>query len=305
VPTAAGAAYKAKDLLQLSNVKVDNAAFTGVSRAGVHVNAYAGDVTGNGTIDALDVATANSVAQGSATGFAAYGLLDPAVIGDVANDISVDAGDVSTLAAFVAHLPTPRLPAPPAGVMITPVGADPTLSLSGGQRTPSGETVSVLLDHPHPAGSTGLTETILALTYDPSVLGVSSADITLGSLPSLGTGWQIHSVVDAATGQIGIEIFSTTALTGAQAGSLVNIAFHSAGTGRGEVARAAATEVHLVSMVMPNGQQFETQLDDAQGALVISPGMDHALIAPKWQTRSVNKAPRRHGEGDRHTQRLR
>jgi hypothetical protein len=33
-------------------------------------------------------------------------------------------------------------------------------------------------------------------------------------------------VVDAATGQIGITLYSTTAITATQAGSLVNIAFH-------------------------------------------------------------------------------
>ena len=32
--------------------------------------------------------------------------------------------------------------------------------------------IQVLLDHPHPAGSTGLTEAVLALRYDPSVLTV-------------------------------------------------------------------------------------------------------------------------------------
>jgi len=58
--------------------------------------------------------------------------------------------------------------------------------------TPS---ISVMLDDPHPSGSTGLTEAMLALTYDPAVLTVSASDITLGSIPSLGTGWQLSSVV--------------------------------------------------------------------------------------------------------------
>ena len=86
----------------------------------------------------------------------------------------------------------------------------------------------VLLDDPHPDGSTGMTEAHLALTYDPSVLSVTPADITLGSIPGLGAGWQITSEVDAATGQIGINLFNLarTPITSAQAGSLVNIAFH-------------------------------------------------------------------------------
>src|SRR5262249_27236637 len=134
--------------------------------------------------------------------------------------------------------------------------ADPTLSLvSGeglvvsGQNSPlttnqSPLTVSVMLDEPHPAGSTGLTEAVLAVKYDPSVLSVSAADITLGSIPGQGSGWQIRAVVDQAAGEIGIELFSDTPVTGNGAGSLVNIAFH-------RVSGASATNavVQLVSSV--------------------------------------------------------
>jgi N-acetylneuraminic acid mutarotase len=123
VPNSAAANYKAKELLTLTSITVNGSAFTGVAASAVHVNAYFGDVTGNGSIDALDVAFANSVAQGNATGFGAYPLLDPAIIGDVAGDISVDAGDVSTLAAYVSQLPTLKIPAIPTGLTITPAGS--------------------------------------------------------------------------------------------------------------------------------------------------------------------------------------
>src|SRR5262249_511623 len=153
-----------------------------VGANGVHVNAYFGDVSGNGRIDALDVATASNVAQGKDSGFAALQLLDPAIVGDVAVDYSVDAGDVSDIADFTVHLPMTVIPIPPTGLTITPLGADPTLSLA--RRTANGTvTVSVQLDNPHPVGSTGMTEAVLALTYDACVLSVSPADITLGSIP--------------------------------------------------------------------------------------------------------------------------
>jgi hypothetical protein len=295
VPDTAAAGYKAKELLQLGAVSVNGAAFSGVTVAGLHVNAYAGDVTGNGAIDGLDVATADTVAAGSATGFAAYPLLDPAIIGDVASDVSVDAGDVSDLAAFTAHLPTPTIPAVPTGLTITPAGADPTLSLSGELRVASGEhgggqlaprpsalaTVSVLLDQPHPAGSSGMTEAILALRFDPSILSVSAADITLGSLPSSGTGWRLESAVDQAQGTIGIVLYSTTPIAAAQAGSLVNIVFHL----RDEEVRVSSpprpTEaVALVNAVTIDGQRFVTQVDDGQGQFVLSPGLDQLAAGP-------------------------
>jgi hypothetical protein len=269
VPNSAGSQYKAKELLTLSDITVNGAAFTGVAASAIHVNAYLGDVTGNGTIDALDVATANNVATGVATGLPAYTLLDPAIVGDPQGDISVDAGDVSALAAVVAHLPEPTIPAIPSGVTITPVGADPTLSLSGGQAS-----VSVLLDHPNPVGSTGMTEAILSLSYDPKVLSVSPSDVTLGSIPNQGSGWQISSVVDAARGQIAVTLYSTTAITATDAGSLVNIAFHVA-----PGASVPVSAVQLVNSTMVNGRQFATQVDDAQGQFVLSPGVDRVVVS--------------------------
>ena len=262
VPDSAASNYKAKELLQLGTITINGGSGHGrVSASGLHVNAYFGDVTGNGTIDGLDVATASTVAQGTATGFAAYQLLDPAIIGDPASDISVDAGDVSDLAAFTAHLPTPVIPAIPTGLTITPVGADPTLSLGEptfvgriGNPSHSGSiSVPVLLDHPHPEGSTGMTEAILALHYDPSVLNVAA--ITLGSIPGQGIGWQLFSVVDQATGQIGITLYSTTPIAQDEAGSLVNIIF-SVRTGepggvspRSARLRSGTTAVQLVTSV--------------------------------------------------------
>src|SRR4029077_1924787 len=113
--------------------------------------------------------------------------------------------------------------------------------------------VPVLIDHPHPEGSTGLTEATLSLTYDPSVLSVSAKDITLGSLAGLGNGWTLNAVVDPTTGQIGIEMFSQTPITSLQGGSLVNIAFHLQ-----QGALTPAASVQLVNSVNPNGQQFGT-----------------------------------------------
>jgi hypothetical protein len=265
VPNSAGTDYKGKELLQLSAITVNGAAFTGVWANGVHVNAYLGDVTGNGTIDALDVATANNVAAGTSTGFPAFTLLDPAIVGDPQGDISVDAGDVSTLAAYVSQLPTPTIPAIPTGLTITPVGADPTLSLSGEGGGAGAETVAVLLDHPHPQGSTGVTEAVLALHFDPSVLSVAPSDITLGSIPCAGIGWQLQAVVDQASGTIGIVLYSLTPITSTDAGSLVNIAFHPV---PGAAPRPAA--VSLLSSALVDGQQFVTQVDDGAGQLVLT-----------------------------------
>src|SRR4029077_16543487 len=55
VPSDAKDSYKLKQLLQLSSIKVNGANFSGVTAPGVHVNAYFGDVSGDGVIGAADV----------------------------------------------------------------------------------------------------------------------------------------------------------------------------------------------------------------------------------------------------------
>jgi hypothetical protein len=271
VPDSAANEYSGKEILGLGTIKVNNADFTGVWANGLHVNAYFGDVTGDGKITGLDIATAESVATGASLGLTAYKLIDPAAVGDIAGDGSIDATAVSDLASFTAKLPVPQIPAIPSNVTITPGGPDPTLSLASGSQ--AGGIVSVLLDHPHPVGSTGMEEAVLALTYDPKALTVSSSDITLGSIPGLGSGWHLVSVVDQATGQIGIDLYSTTAISATQAGSLVNIAFHVV-----PGAAMPATAVQLVNAVTPNGRFFSTEVADDQGQYVLSPGMDRLLV---------------------------
>jgi hypothetical protein len=63
-----------------------------------------------------------------------------------------------------------------------------------------------------------MIETILALRYDPKALAVSASDITLGSIPGLSAGWQLFSMIDAATGQIGIGLYGTRGLTDTKRG---------------------------------------------------------------------------------------
>ncbi len=300
VPSGAGAAalglYQVKELLHLSNIVINNGLVTGaVSADGIHVNAYFGDVTGDKVIDGLDKLAADNVAQGRASGFSAFTQLDPAIIGDVAGDFSVDAGDVSTIDSYVAKLNPLQIPRTPTqlttndpnyvdpSTMHSPNAADPTLSLvsgeglvvSGGHNSPltTNLSLSVMIDEPDPAGSTGLTSATLALAYDPSVVTVSSADITLGDLPGQESGWQIISVVDQASGQIGIQLYSPRSITATQAGSLVNITFHLNGEPTGVSPQVMQSIIQLVNAATPNGQWFGTSLADAEGALILGPGI--------------------------------
>jgi hypothetical protein len=101
-------------------------------------------------------------------------------------------------------------------------------------------------------------------------LSVAAADITLGTIPSQGTGWQLSATVNAATGQITIQLYSQAPITTDQAGTLVNIAFHLKSN-----ADHSGTLVRLVDS--------RTVLADAQAALILSPGLDWTtVLASDW-----------------------
>src|SRR5207237_2561321 len=68
-------------------------------------------------------------------------------------------------------------------------------------------------------------------------------------------------------------LLSLTSITATQAGSLVNISFHVL-----PGAPIAVTTVQLVNSVTPNGRSFSTEVDDAQGALILSPGVDSLTV---------------------------
>ena len=237
----------------------------------------------------MDTLAEDNAAQGRGTGFSAYAQLDPVIIGDVAGDNSIDAARCRHHRLFRDAMLHPlQIPMPPTQLqpsnpnyvdrttIHSPNAADPTLSVVTRGLTALGSpVVSVMIDHPDPEGSTGLTSATLALTYDPALVSVSPADITLGSIPSQGTGWQLSAVVDPTTGQIGIQLYGLTPIMVNQAGSLVNIAFHGEPTG---VSPRVPPTAQLVDSVTPNGQWFGTGVTDSQGAMILSPGVDRVGI---------------------------
>ncbi len=90
---------------------------------GYQLVGYFGDVSGNGTINALD---ASRVAQFAAlidTGFAVSLLTDPVILGDISGNGRVNAGDASLIAQFAALLDVPEIPPLPAQAAAAALGA--------------------------------------------------------------------------------------------------------------------------------------------------------------------------------------
>ena len=267
VPMATQTMYGAKAILHFSSESLNGGTIPATNDDAVQAVAFLGDASGDGVYSPLDPALIARVATGLDSGFGAYGRLDPVIVGDINTSGTVDSTDSSLLNRYVGGTAVPQIPTYPTGLTIAPAGPDPTLSVLTDLQAAPGATVTVPvnIDTAKPDGSTGMTEAILALQYDPQVFSVSPADVQLGALPQSGSGWHLTSVVNAKTGQIGIDLFSTTPILTTAGGSLVTISLHVR-----DAAPAGATALSLVSSVSPTGQQqYQTEVADAQGAFVL------------------------------------
>ena len=223
-------------MLDLSNIVLSGSGYSGAATAynddAVDVDAYLGDVSGDGLVTAGDAGLVSRVQTNTDTGFAAYQTLDPIIIGGVDGNPTITTGDATLINQYASGQVVSRIPSTPTGLSLVTTGADPSLSIPTDLTATAGGTVvvPVNIDDAHPVGSSGLTEAELALTYDPAVFSVTAADVYLGTVPLSGSGWQVTAQVDPATGQIGIDLYSTTPIDSTVGGSLVTIDFHALGT---------------------------------------------------------------------------
>jgi hypothetical protein len=273
----AGAPYKGKELLHFSSLSLNGGAIAALGDDGVHVVAFLGDTTGDGLYTSADSVLIGRVAAAADSGFAAYPVADPVVLADLNGDGRVTALDGGLLNNFLAGASAPQLPPYPGAPGNNPAGPDPALSVPADLRVGPGGTVTVPvnIDDPHPEGSRGLTQAILALRYDPAVFSVSAADIHLGSVSASGSGWALQAVVDPATGQIAITLFSATPISSSLGGSLVTIDFHVR-----PGAQPGASAINLVSAVNLNGRVVRTGLYDDVGPLTLHPAPTDAATDP-------------------------
>ncbi len=277
VPASANSLYRSKALLHWSGVTLNGGSISAKGGDAVEVVAYFGDASGtaNGSLSGGDAADISAVATGSSTntslgtlaGFGAFPLADPVIVADLNNDGLVDASDVTLLNSVLSGTVRAQIPAVPTNVPITVYGPDPVLSLPPALAASPGGTVvvPVNIDTARPADSTGMTEAVLALRYNPQYFTVSAADVQLGSLPIAGNGWQLTTMINSQTGQIGVDIYSADPIQTTGGGSLVTVTLHV----RDDLS-APAVALSLAGQVNPTGQRtFTTMVADGQGPLVL------------------------------------
>jgi hypothetical protein len=262
--------YRAKDLIHLSAVSLNFGAVPVTTSDALHLVAYVGDADGNGAYSSNDAVLITRTAIQVDSGFAAYPLVDPVIVADTDGSGFIPANAALQVNEAGVGFPTGNLPSPPipSGTVFQPIAnnVDPTLSIPAHLEIGADGVVSVPvnIDEPDPAGSTGLIEGHLALTYDPREFNVSAADVQLGSLLKTASGWSIVSTINHETGQIGIALSSDTPIRGSVGGSLVTIGFHVVGR------IANPSSITLVASTSPNGQRVTTELEDAQGTFTLT-----------------------------------
>jgi hypothetical protein len=279
----ANAPYKSKELLHFSSLALNGGAIPAVGDDGVHAIMFLGDATGDGVYTSADSVLISRVAAGADSGFLNFPVLDPVIAGDITGDGRITAADATALNLYISGTTVTQVPTWPGVPSNLPAGPDPALSIPTVRVGPGGTvTVPVLIDDLHPAGSSGLTQAVLALRYDPALFDVSAADIHLGTVLAGGAGWTLQAVVDPTTGQIGIVLFSLTPIRSSLGGSLVTINFHVKPR-----AHAGASPINLVPAVTVNGRALYTALYDLQGPLTLhaaptaaadDPGVDGFVV---------------------------
>ncbi len=136
-------------MLDVDSVSVNGGALAAADDDAMHVVGFVGDATANRAYSTLDVQRIARVVAGLDRGFEHWAQVDPTVVADVTGNGTLNAMDAQRLLMRVAGRATPEIPAIPAGVAPTaPGGPDPLVAIGRDFTARPGEriTVPVTLD---------------------------------------------------------------------------------------------------------------------------------------------------------------
>ena len=232
VPAANGNEnYGRKQVIDVSDVVIHNDAGTPLSSLdndALHVTSYPGDVTGNGKINASDVATVSRVVRHVDGGFDASRLADPATVGDIDGDGIVSESDLGLIAQAAASAVVAEIPPIPVGVVTFPsiAGPDPRLSIPKNITAVPGQTVVVPVELDSIvtlAAPNRLIGSDLVILFDNTVLTATA--VSAGDFISTRPAWAFVESIENTLGVVTVVAFTSAPLAGSFAGTLVNLHF--------------------------------------------------------------------------------
>jgi len=97
-------------LITFINASLNNDTILTVADRELHVVAYIGDTTGNGSYSSLVAQRVLRVAAGLDSGFAPYPLVDPVIIGDVTRNGTISSLDATRILQAGVGLNPPEIP---------------------------------------------------------------------------------------------------------------------------------------------------------------------------------------------------
>lgn len=220
VPTTAP--YRDKHILNLENVSINSGAIPSIGDDGLHVVAYFGDVSGNGTYSAQDASLIARQAVGIDTGLELYQLLDPTIVGDLTGNGGFSSSDTSYMLQAAVGIPVAEIPAPLPTVSLLFGGPDPKLSIPRNLSAEPGQSLEIPVDIDSIENLTGngLTSADLVLYFDPQVLDVTS--VSLGTMVA-NRGWMIAPRIDPIAGRVDLSLAGMRPLEGKFIGELVKL----------------------------------------------------------------------------------
>jgi PKD repeat protein len=178
----ATAPYRAKHIIDITRIGVNEGTLPAVADSGLHVTAYFGDTTGSGTYSALDGQRLLRVAAGLDTGFAKFPMLDPVVVGDITGIGTISALDATRILQEVVGLDRPEIPPLP-GILVPEPVADPLVDIPTDLSGLPGDMVTVPINIDV---ADGLEAVDLQLAYDTSVLDLADAGVRKAELTADG-----------------------------------------------------------------------------------------------------------------------
>ncbi len=212
-------------MLSFSSVLL-NENITGESAETLHKVVDLGDTTDSGSVGGQDAFDISRVVVHLDTGFAADPLVDPVVIGDLTGDgtlSGVDATDASLM--FTNPASQPQVPAPVQIIGGALAGLDPTVQTGlGSLTTLDGNAGSnVIAGIQISDDASGLDAADLIVTYDPTLLTLTDANVALSSYLN-SQGWGMTESIPTA-GTLRVSVFSES--TGLPSGpaSLLDLTF--------------------------------------------------------------------------------
>ena len=179
------APYLAKQVLDISNLVVNDGAIGSDADDGVHVVAFFGEATGSGDYSSLDSQRILRNAVGLDSGFENFAVLDPVIVGDITGDgtiSSLDAGRVIQEVVFGNRDEIPDFPGDPTVILDAP---DPHVFFDQDLTANPGETITVPLnmDATVDANPGSFEAADILINFDPNVLQVAQGQFGFDILP--------------------------------------------------------------------------------------------------------------------------